>query len=598
MDGNGLTASPILEETFYALSRKQYSYKVSLTNEGLHLTKNSDDGTEKTNLIHIRDIIGCKCMRNSGKSGHCACRPVKGGTGKTTRDTTTEMDECQVRVPYVEAGDCSAYLCVYAFVLKNVGAKNEKRDKMTVTLRFRNFNSYDENSRVATKWKLAIKSLLRTRCEDGTIVAPSDDHYLGNHLLVIVNPKSGVGKSREIFQRKIVPILNMADVDYDLHITCMQNDARNLMRTSNIYKWGRGVVVLGGDGLMFEVINGLMERSDWQRAFEYLTLAVIPGGSGNGMAKSISFETKEPYNPDPILASALNIVGGNRCPMDLVRVETLTQVVYSFLSIGWGFIADIDIESERLRMIGSPRFTIWSIARLIGLRSYPARLSYSKIDNLETETRMNNYTRGTSGDFQEVTDDEPVSIEFGMDPLQEDFEIQRERIESFSSIISKRTAFMSVNEAPSFSSIPDVIEGSEVWVRGPMSKLPPLSDPVPSDWVVVEDEFVMIHASYLSHISEDVILAPKSKLNDGVIWLLVIKNGISRTTFLQFLLGLSSGNHLAVPNVEMIPVRAFRLEPLSQGSHLVVDGELLKHSPVQAEIMPGITNVYARQKFS
>lgn len=43
----------------------------------------------------------------------------------------------------------------------------------------------------------------------------------------------------------------------------------------------------------------------------------------------------------------------------------------------------------------------------------------------------------------------------------------------------------------------------------------------------------MIHASYLSHISEDVILAPKSKLNDGVIWLLVIKNGISRTTFLQ-----------------------------------------------------------------
>lgn len=59
--------------------------------------------------------------------------------------------------------------------------------------------------------------------------------------------------------------------------------------------------------------------------------------------------------------------------MDLVRVETLTQVVYSFLSIGWGFIADIDIESERIRMLGSPRFTIWSIARLIG----KARRSYA-----------------------------------------------------------------------------------------------------------------------------------------------------------------------------------------------------------------------------
>lgn len=52
-------------------------------------------------------------------------------------------------------------------------------------------------------------------------------------------------------------------------------------------------------------------------------------------------------------------------------------------------------------------------------------------------------------------------------------------------------------------------------------------------YVYFVDEFVMIHASYLSHISEDVIIAPESKLNDGVIWLLVIKNGISRTTFLQ-----------------------------------------------------------------
>jgi len=63
-------------------------------------------------------------------------------------------------------------------------------------------------------------------------------------------------------------------------------------------------------------------------------------------------------------------------------------------------------------------------------------------------------------------------------------------------------------------------------------------------------------------------------------------------------LGLSSGNHLTVPNVKMIPVKAFRLEPLSQSSHIVVDGELIKHSPLQAEIMPGITNVYARQKLS
>lgn len=63
-------------------------------------------------------------------------------------------------------------------------------------------------------------------------------------------------------------------------------------------------------------------------------------------------------------------------PMDLVRVETRNQILFSFLSVGWGLIADIDIESERLRAIGGQRFTVWSVARLIGLRTYKGKISY------------------------------------------------------------------------------------------------------------------------------------------------------------------------------------------------------------------------------
>lgn len=66
----------------------------------------------------------------------------------------------------------------------------------------------------------------------------------------------------------------------------------------------------------------------------------------------------------------------------------------------------------------------------------------------------------------------------------------RERVESFSSMISKRTTFKSVNDSSSFTSIPDVIEESEVWMRGPISKLPSLSEPVPSDWEVIEGYYL------------------------------------------------------------------------------------------------------------
>ena len=54
--------------------------------------------------------------------------------------------------------------------------------------------------------------------------------------------------------------------------------------------------------------------------------------------------------PDEASASVLNLVSGIARPIDLTRVRTQSgRTYYSFLSIGWGFLADCDIESERLR---------------------------------------------------------------------------------------------------------------------------------------------------------------------------------------------------------------------------------------------------------
>lgn len=169
MDGNGTTKeeNTILTETFYALSKKQYSYTVSLKSSGLYLQKNFN-GVTKTELIRVNDIIGCKCMRNNGKSNECVCRPVK----------TSSTSSHQVRIPYNEVFDCSAYLCVYAYILKNVATKNEKRNKMIVTLRFRNFNNYEDNLKTAINWKYEINSLLRARNEDRIMVTPANNQCL------------------------------------------------------------------------------------------------------------------------------------------------------------------------------------------------------------------------------------------------------------------------------------------------------------------------------------------------------------------------------------------------------------------------------------
>lgn len=131
---------------------------------------------------------------------------------------------------------------------------------------------------------------------------------------------------------------------------------------------------VGGDGIMFEVINGIFERWDWADCVQNIAVGIIPGGSGNGLARSICHQTREPYFPQPTLAAALSAVRNQHTPMDLVRIETKSQIMFSFLSCGWGLLSDIDIESERLRAIGGQRFTVWSLARLLTLRTYGGKV--------------------------------------------------------------------------------------------------------------------------------------------------------------------------------------------------------------------------------
>jgi len=61
------------------------------------------------------------------------------------------------------------------------------------------------------------------------------------------------------------------------------------------------------------------------------------------------------------------------------------QKMYSFLSAGWGILADIDVESEVLRSLGEPRFSLWSVIRIMNLRSYKAELSFVPIDESTSE---------------------------------------------------------------------------------------------------------------------------------------------------------------------------------------------------------------------
>lgn len=49
----------------------------------------------------------------------------------------------------------------------------------------------------------------------------------------------------------------------------------------------------------------------------------------------------------------------------------------------------------------------------------------------------------------------------------------------------------------------------------------------------ISGEFVMVHAAYQSHLGQDYFFAPRAKLADGIIWLVIVKAGITRANLLQ-----------------------------------------------------------------
>lgn len=57
------------------------------------------------------------------------------------------------------------------------------------------------------------------------------------------------------------------------------------------------------------------------------------------------------HSKDLIQDSLFEIVRGRSRDLSLYYAQTRDKSFYSFLNFGWGFVADVDIESERYRLV-------------------------------------------------------------------------------------------------------------------------------------------------------------------------------------------------------------------------------------------------------
>jgi diacylglycerol kinase family enzyme len=171
--------------------------------------------------------------------------------------------------------------------------------------------------------------------------------------LCVANPSSGGLRNcafRERWENEI------RRLGIDLVYTNAPGDARRIIAAAGPRQ---GIIVFGGDGSVFEIVNAM--------DLALQTLAVLPGGRGNAIARELGV---------PVMATALAAIGSGRTrQLDLMscRIKGSNGNDRAFLAvnaIGAGYLPNIVTRSRKWPALGAHAY--W-VAALLGS---PSRSMY------------------------------------------------------------------------------------------------------------------------------------------------------------------------------------------------------------------------------
>ena len=105
--------------------------------------------------------------------------------------------------------------------------------------------------------------------------------------IFLINPAAGKkGNAESIIRPQIEDYCGKAGLDYEIYVTKCQGDAQNYCREHAKSGEALRFYACGGDGTLYEVVNGAY-------GYPNCEVAVIPLGSGNDFVRL--FGTKEQF---------------------------------------------------------------------------------------------------------------------------------------------------------------------------------------------------------------------------------------------------------------------------------------------------------------
>ncbi|GAN00971.1 sphingosine kinase [Mucor ambiguus] len=350
-------------------------------------------------------------------------------------------------------------------------------------------------------------------------------------LLVLINPFGGQGKAKEIFEYHVRPIFESAKCDIEVRYTEHQGHALQIAQDLDIHAYD-AIVTVSGDGVIHEVINGFLKRPDAREAMKQVAIGIIPGGTGNSLIISLLGE-KRGFDP---VYTALQVIKGKSMALDLCSVVYDDHRYFSFLSQNYGITAYADLGTEHMRWMGDTRTVVGLMQEIFSRRSYKIEAAIQVVESDKSK-------------------------------------IQREYV----------TAFANETRVP----VND-LDGQVA------DTIPDLSQPVPKDWMVIDDDISFFLASKVPLLSRGMLSHPCALPNDGQIDLLLIRGSPGITKQLDVFTKVETGQHINSDIVEYYKVKAFRLTPVlkpGQKAYVAIDGEHAPCKPFQVEVHPRLASV-------
>jgi diacylglycerol kinase (ATP) len=195
---------------------------------------------------------------------------------------------------------------------------------------------------------------------------------ISEKILIIYNPHAGSGRAQSLLP-EIRQYLIEKSIDAEILLTERHGHAVDLAAKADLSQY-KAIIASGGDGTLFEVLNGYYLNSSPNKP----PIGLIPNGTGNAFMKEFSLKKSD-------WKKAIDIVAQNKPrKLDVGKMYTQDANYYFLNVVGLGLIPKIAEAAIPLKKMGNAAYTLATLFKMVRLKSQQFEL---EIDGKKTNIR-------------------------------------------------------------------------------------------------------------------------------------------------------------------------------------------------------------------